>query len=129
MIEAKMIDILLADTGITAICSTRIFPVIVRQTTAFPSLTYRRLPGGDRAYSLAGRAHFTSVVVALYGWAVDYPTARNLVDQVRDALDAYTSSDAAGIQVATVNDLGDEWSDEAQVFGCGLEVTLKFLEV
>jgi hypothetical protein len=129
MIEAKMIDILLADGGITAICGTRIFPVVVRQTTALPSLTYRRLPGGDRTYSLAGRGHFTSVVVALYAWAADYPTARSLADQVRDALDAYTSNDDAGIHVATVNDLGDEWIDDLVAFGCGLEVTLKFLEV
>ena len=91
-------------------------------------LTYRRLPGGERTYTLAGRGGFTTVVVAIYAWATDFPTARNLADQVRDALDAYTSSAADGIQVGLVGDLGDEWIDDIRAYGCGLEVTLKFTE-
>lgn len=129
MIEAKMVDVLLAHTGVTNLVGTRIFPVIVRQTPAFPSITYRRQPGGERTYSMVGSAGFTTVLVALHGWATDYPTARLLADQVRDALDAYTSNAADGIQVASITDLGDEWVDELKVFACGVEATLKFLEV
>ena len=129
MIEAKMVDILLADAGVAAIVGTRIFPVVIRQTVAFPSVTYRRLPGGERTYSLSGRAGMTTVSVALYAWALDYATARNLADQVRDALDAYTSNTSTNIQVATVTDGADEWVDELGAYGCGLEARLMFLEV
>lgn len=124
-----MVDVLLADAGVAAIVGTRIFPVVVRQNTTLPGLTYRRLPGGERTYSLTGRGGFTSVIVALYAWATDYATARNLADQVRDALDAYTSNGATDIQVASVSDGADDWIDDLGAFGCGLDVTLKFLEV
>jgi glycogen debranching enzyme len=69
------------------------------------------------------------VIVAVYAWATDYATARNLADQVRDALDAYTSNGATDIQVASVSDGADDWIDDLGAFGCGLDVTLKFLEV
>ena len=128
MIEAKMVDILLADTGVAAIVGTKIFPVVVRQTTSLPSLIYRRLPGGERTYSLAGRGGMTTVIVAIYGWATDYATARSLADAVRDALDAYTSNTSTNIQVASVTDGADDWSDELGAFGCGVEVRLMFLE-
>ena len=71
----------------------------------------------------------TTVAVALYAWALDYATARNLADQVRDALDAYTSNTSTNIQVATVTDGADEWIDELGAYGCGLEARLMFLEV
>ncbi len=129
MIEAKMIDILLADTGVTALVGTRIDPVIVTVDTTLPSLTYRRAAGGERTYTLAGRGHYTSVVVDLYGWARDYPTARNLADQVRDALDAYMSNNAGDIDLATVVDLPDDYFADLNAYGCGLQVTLKFAEV
>lgn len=128
MIEAKMVDILLADAGVAAIVGTRIDPVVVRKMTEFPSLIYRRLPGGERTYSLAGRGGMTTVAVALYGWATDYATARSLADAVRDALDAYTSNATDGIQVASVVDGADEWIDELGAFGCGVETRLSFLE-
>lgn len=129
MIEAKMVDILLADAGVAAIVGTRIDPVVVRQTTSFPSVIYRRLPGGERTYSLAGRGGMTTVTVALYGWATDYATARSLANAIRDALDAYTSSASDGIQVASVTDGADEWIDELGAFGCGVEARLMFMEV
>jgi hypothetical protein len=129
MIESKMVDVLLAASGVTAIIGTRIFPVVVKQTTAFPSLVYRRLPGGERTYSLAGSAGWTTVIVAIYAWASDYPTARSLANEVRKALDAYASNTADNIQVASVSDGGDEWIDELAVYGCGVDVTLHYLEV
>lgn len=129
MIEDKMVDLLLADAGVAAIAGDRVFPVVVRQTTAFPSVIYRRLPGGERTYSLAGRGGMTTVTVALYGWATSYTTARSLADAIRDALDAYTSNGSTDIQLASVTDGADEWIEELGAFGCGVEVRLMFMEV
>lgn len=124
-----MVDVLLADSAVTAIIGSRIDAVVVRQETMLPALTWRRLPGGERTYSFAGSAGYTTVLVAMDAWATTFQQARTLIDAVRAALDAYASNDSAEIQLATVLEGGDAFDETLQAYGCGLEVTLRFLEV
>jgi hypothetical protein len=70
-----------------------------------------------------------TALVALYGWAADYATARGLADAMRDALDVYATNASDDIQLASVSDGADEWVDGLEAFGCGVEVRLMFQEV
>lgn len=126
-IEARLAEVLLANTAVSTLAGDRVFPVAVRSEQDFPALTYRRL-AGERNYSLAGRGGWASVLVAIAGWAREYSQARALAEAVRQALDAYGDEEPDGIQVAAVADGEDTYEPDLAVFGCSLNVTLKYLE-
>jgi hypothetical protein len=125
LIEQHLAPLLLADSAIAALVGDRIFPVVVRQDTALPALTYARL-GSERTYVLAGAAHWTTVQIGVTAWAPEYAQARALADAVRQALDGYTGT--TGIEVASVQDGADEYESTLDVFGCTLNVTVQFSE-
>ncbi len=126
-IETKIVTRLTGYSAVTAVVGTRIFPVVVRQDTALPCVTYRRL-SGERDYSLAGRAGWAGARVSLTAWAQDYATARSLADNLRNALDAYSDGTSDGIQIASVLDGADGYDPDVDVFGCSIEVAVAYLE-
>lgn len=125
VIEADLVAVLADDAAVAGLVGDRIFPVVVRQETALPALTYARL-GGERTYVLAGAAHWTTVQIGLTAWATEYAQARTLADAVRQALDGYTGP--TGIEIASVQDGADEYEATLDVFGCTLTVTVQFSE-
>ena len=125
MIEQTLVAILNADPTLATALAGRIYPVVIRQETALPALTYARL-SGERTYVLAGAGHWTTAQFALTVWATEYAQARALAEAVRQALDAYTA--AAGIGVASVQDGADEYEATLDLFGCALQVTVQFTE-
>lgn len=126
-IETKIVARLSAFPAVANAVGTRIFPVVVRGATAFPSVTYTRLPG-ERTYTLAGRGRWATTRVGLTAWSQDYAAARQLADDMRDALDAYSDGTDDGIQIASVTDGPDGFDNDAEVYGCTIEVAASFLE-
>lgn len=128
MIEKKLVDVLLGDTTVTGLVGTRVFPVVIRDDTALPAITYQRL-SGERSYTLSGRSGWATVRVGVSVWAREYAQAREAADAVRNALDAYDSDDPTDIQVATVSDGADTYDADIDVFGCSLDIEIKYQEV
>lgn len=126
MIEADLVAVLSEDATVAGLVGARIFPVVVRQETALPALTYARL-SSERTYVMAGAGHWTTVQIGITAWAAEYAQARALADAVRRSLDGYTAG--AGIEVASVVDGADEYEGTLDVFGCALQVTVQFTEV
>jgi hypothetical protein len=125
MIEQRVTAVLLAAADVTALVGNRIFPVVVRQNTRLPAITYAR-QSSERDYVLTGSLHYARALIGLTAWANEYAEARALADAIRQALDAYDEPD--GIDLATVNDGQDIYEPEADVFGCSLLVTVQFEE-
>ncbi|MBP8291225.1 MAG: DUF3168 domain-containing protein [Caldilineaceae bacterium] len=127
IIEQAVVAMLLANSAVTTLIGTRIFPVAIRQDVTFPSLVYLRL-GGERQYTLAGRAGWGNTVIGINCWAREYATARSLADAVRNCLDAQSDGTSTGVQVAAVNDVSDIYDADLDVYGCGVSVQVQYLE-
>ena len=88
-VEKHLNSKLLATTGVTALVSTRIYPVQAPQNASFPYIVYSRtatrfINAGD-GYSGTGVASIT-----LASWADSYMGAKALADTVRAGLDGWT---------------------------------------
>lgn len=120
--EEELVDMLQADTSVLATVGTRIWPVAIRQNPTWPAITYARQPGGAREYALDANVVRQSASLLVYCWAVEYPDARALADDVAAALDRNTST---AIDVVTVTDGADAWSQVHDVFGCAIVVDME----
>jgi hypothetical protein len=106
--------------------SDRIYPLIIRQETAYTAITYQR-NAGDREYSLAGPTGNAQIAVGLAAWARTYPDARAIADRVRQVLDGQPALSAT-VQLTLIRDLPDEWDDHLQLYGCVVEATVMAVE-
>lgn len=119
--EEELVALLEDDAAIVAAVDDRIWPVAIRVNPVFPALTYGR-ETGEREYALDASVVRRRVVLAVRGWATDYPAARELMETVATALDRVVTD---GVQVATVRDGADMYIDALNVFGCTLVVELE----
>lgn len=90
MIEPAVYTALSGSSPITSIVGTRIYPLVLREDTTFPALTYQVI-------STVTEPTFTSLGVRKYRiqldcWADTYLGAATLRDAVMTALDGYTDS-------------------------------------
>ena len=130
MIEARVVEVLLADAALAGLVGDRVFPVVVRQEMALPCVIYQRL-AAEREYSLAGAAGWARVEIGLTVWGREYAEARAGADAVRRALDGYGDEDGrvGGIEVSSVQDAADAFAEELDAFGCGLTATVQWAEL
>lgn len=127
MIEAKVVEVLLADASVVALVGNRVSPVVLRQEFGMPCIIYQRL-AGDREYVLSGPAGWARADIGLTAWANEYAQARATADAVRKALDGYGDDEAGGIEVASVADSADLYEETLDVFGCGVTVSVQWQE-
>ena len=126
MIEKRIVALLLADAGVSALIGTKIAPVVLRVETGMPCLVYRRLDGQPE-YTLAGRAGWRTVTVQIACWDGDYTDAKTLAEAVRDALDAYSEIDSAGsIRFISVADGADEYQGDLDAYAAVVVLTIDY---
>jgi hypothetical protein len=130
MIEQRIVALINTNPTLSATLQGRIYPVAIRQDTAFPTLTYARL-SSQRTYTFAGAGH-TTTQIALTVWATEYATARIFADAIRHTLDAYTEPDdlptPSNLLLAAIDDSADEYEPTLDVFGCTLQLTVQHTE-
>jgi hypothetical protein len=124
-VEQTIVTRLLAVTAITALVGDRVSPVVLRTETTDPALVYVRLYG-DRQYALDGATKLATVQMQIMAWALDYATARALADQVRLGLDTWGDAD---VEIVTVTDGADTYAEEIDMYGCPVNLTVKYEEV
>jgi hypothetical protein len=86
--EKVLRNALVTNTSVTAIVSTRIYPVLAPASAALPFITYRRA-GVSRSQSLAGPIGLPTVNLEVEVYDTTYNGARELADVCRVALDGY----------------------------------------
>lgn len=123
MIEADVVELLLADATVVAAVGGRITPVAVRVEAGLPALTFAR-QAGARTYTFTGAPDAT-ITIALTAWASEWPAARNLAEAVREALDMATSE---AIEIASVTDGADVYDPDAGLFGCTIIAEVQYSE-
>lgn len=86
--EAAIRNRLINTAAVTALISTRIYPVIAPATAALPFVTWRRI-AVTRQQSLRGPVGTPTVNFALDIFAETYESARDIADQCRLSLDGW----------------------------------------
>lgn len=103
-VEEKIFSAITASTAITAVTSTRIYPLAIPQgVAAFPALVYSRA-GSLRVHSLSGYSGLENAQIEVTCWATRYDDAKGLAASVHTAMQNATSfqslltDDADGIE-------------------------------
>jgi len=92
---------LAAESTVTAIVSTRIYPQILPQAPTFPAITYNQV-SALRVRDLEGPAGKSRHRISINCWALTYSAARGLADAVRRSIDGYGSSFMSDTWVGSV---------------------------
>lgn len=102
-IQEGLYTYLAAQSAITALTSTRIYPIIRPQNTALPAITYQRISSSHEHHLSAGSLQSSDlhqVRMQVDCYATTYKGAETLAKLVEAALDAYRGT------MGTVNVLG-----------------------
>lgn len=86
--EAVLRAALVANTSVTSMVGTRIYPLLAPKTAALPFVVWRRA-GITREHTLAGPMGMPNVSVEMQSLAATYEDAREVADRVRLVLDGY----------------------------------------
>lgn len=126
MIEQVVAARLLAWPAIAALVDERVEPVVMQSSSMSEAIVYRRLYG-QRDYNLVGAEGVATVQIEIMSWAQEYAKARTLADEVRKALDAWSSA-VDDVEIANVTDGADTWDPDLEMFGCPVNLTIKYQE-
>ena len=92
--------ILSANAGVTALVSTRIYPDIATQDTAFPFVVYQ-IEGTAPSDTKDGVSKLDMVDFAVMAYAKTYTNAQDIASACRTALDRYSGT-VNGISVDSI---------------------------
>ena len=120
--EAALRTTLLASTAVTAIVSSRVYPLLAPGTVDPPFITYRRT-GIRREQTFTGPVGTPTVSVDFEMLATTYEGARDLADKCRRALDGWGGT-VGNVQVRTTT-LDNESDDFVQLGGADMPPTYK----
>ncbi len=90
-VSGILYTILAADATVTAICSTRIYPLTIPQTTPLPAvriMTVANQPSDTKT----GASTLDAIRVQVDSYAASMLTAQQLDEEIRDAIDRYRGS-------------------------------------
>jgi hypothetical protein len=107
-VEEQMVAVLAAHAGLDALINGRCDPLVLPQEPTLPALTYQRIDG-PRVGAIGGPSYLASPRIQITAWASTYKAAKQVADQVRDALDGYLGDLGGGNQwmAQLANDLDD----------------------
>ena len=103
MIETSIYTVLSTDVTVSALVSTRIYPMIIPQNGTLPAVVYQRVSTLP-INSLSGDSGLDSVRIQLSCWSPTYAGAKSLGLAVRNAL---TLSSLKAITEMELDDIDD----------------------
>lgn len=109
MFETKVFNCLTTSTVITGQFSTRIYPSVLPQQTAYPALTYVRV-SCNYENDFQGSCTLENPVLAVDVWAGTYKQAKELAKNVQDAISS--ASDFKSIRIG----MSDFYEDETSIY-------------
>lgn len=92
MLEAGLYSHLAANAGVSALVSTRIYPLLLPQEPTLPALVYQRISTNPLGHSQDGPNHLARVRMQLRCHGATLLAAKQLADAVRAALDGYSGT-------------------------------------
>ena len=114
IIEEALYTYLSTHAGLSALVSTRVYPVVMPQGCTLPAVTYQKIDG-PRVHAMGSDAGLAHPRFQVSCWGSTYKSTKDVAAQVRAALQDYTGTmgGAGGVSVGGVflddeNDLFDD---------------------
>lgn len=118
-LEGALYSKLSTTAAITALVSTRIYPVKLPEAVTYPAVTYQFVAGRSiQAQSPGGHAGHATVQIT--AWADSYKAARNILAAILHAIDGQKFT-LDGTDVTVTGKDGDrdlDYTSGARIFGC-----------
>lgn len=111
-IETGLQSHLSADANVSALVSSRIYPLRLPQSFTLPALTYQRV-STERKPTLSGPNERVVGRFQINCFAVSYSAARTLANKVRISLNGYKGTLGGEVNVGGISIQG-EWEDDDQ---------------
>lgn len=120
-IEALVYTRLTTYSGITAIASTRTYPLLLPQTPTYPAVTYQKISNSEQK----GTSALRDSRWQLNCWASTYAEAHSLAAQIKAAFEEWHDLDQTpGVLFARVVGEIDDYDDDMPVYRVILDVML-----
>ena len=111
--------------GLTALVSTRIYPLIMPQGVTYPAVTYQRIATEPRESCMVEDVGWARARVQVTAWADTFTSAKAIAAQVRAALQRWTTTGIQGTFIIAEYDLYD---DEAYKYGAAIDAEVVYTE-
>lgn len=112
---------LAANSGVTALVSTRIYPIKLPQPPTYPAITYQRISNTAQNGSTALRETRYQIDC----WADTYTPTQTLAAAVKAALEEYKKTNATpGIKQAYIINELDDYDDDVKAYRTIVDVIL-----
>lgn len=108
MIEETLFTRLSNFAGLIALVSTRIYPIVLPQGVTYPAVTYQRVSAEQRESCMVDDVGIVKTRFQITAWTETFIEARNIIEQVRQALQRYTAAGIQGIFILGEYDLFDD---------------------
>ena len=133
LIESAIFEHLNADADLTALLGDRIFPIVMHQGTAMPSMVYQQI-SGVREYHLGGRSCIAESRYQFSNWDRSYLGAKQLSVKLRKAFELnypVTIGTANAIKVfdARIVNENDQIDDDTNLFRTILDYIIVYREI
>lgn len=132
-IEKAIYDLLMFDSTVSGLVSSRIYPLVIPQGTAYPAIRYN-LISAARGHHLTGMTDLVPARFQVSVYSETYAGLRALVDAVRSCLDS-TQTTCGTVEIASVlmtdeNDSIDSipGSDQLRVYSRDLDFRITYRE-
>ena len=104
VLDEGLMAYLKAHSGLTALISTRIYPIQFPDGVTMPCVTYQRIdtPRTSTLSSSGATGDLTNPRYQFKAWATTYASAKAITDQIRAALNGKTGSTGAGSVTVTL---------------------------
>jgi hypothetical protein len=125
ILEATLFAKLSATSGLTALVGTRIYPLIMPQGATYPAVTYQRISTEPRESCMVADCGIARARIQVTAWAEAFSAAKAIADQVRQALQRWTTTGIQGPFIIGEYDLYDE---EALKYGAAIDAEVVYTE-
>jgi hypothetical protein len=109
-LEEALVLQLQNDAGVSALVSTRIYPLVVPQDATLPAIAYQRI-SGPRAYSHSGPTGAVQARMQITSVASDYSGAKALSAAVRSAMRSFRGTGGLDVDAVFEENESDTWMD------------------
>jgi hypothetical protein len=124
--EALLYTRLSTFTGLTALVSTRIYPLVCPQGVVYPAVVFQRISTEPRESCMVEDAGIVRARVQVTAWGETYAAVMAIIDQVRQALQRWSTTGIQGTYIIGEYDLYDE---EALKYGAAIDAQVVYEEV
>ena len=125
-VEATLYTRLSTFAGLAALVGTRIYPLILPEGVAYPAVTYQRVATPPRESCMGVDVGLVRPRIQITVWGDTFAAVKAAAEQVRQALQRWSTTGVQDTFLIGENDLYDE---EAAKYGAALDAEIVYEEV